>query len=148
MSNVEATVFADTVFVDSLVIVQPDSVSFFVDEPAMNGAGMCSIDPPACRFEWQLEAQIALLHTVGPDGRLFVTAESTTEGVSIDVETLEWVPPGSPPWWSSRWNIGGVGLGVAAGGAVVISGGSVQDGMAAGAVGFFGTKLLSLAFRR
>jgi hypothetical protein len=133
---------------DTVEAALPDSLRFGVTEPAIEAIIVVTLEPIGFRFDYEIRGQIALLHQVGPDGTLIVSAESLTEGFEIAVDDLVWVPPGAPPWWSNPWNYGGAGVGVLAGAGVTLTGGSIQDGVTAGVVTFGASKLLSFALGR
>ncbi len=88
---------ADTVWLiqgpDSTAV--PTGIGFEVHDGPFRSMNRCVdiFTNPVCRTQWNLDVGVTLLHTVAPDGTLFVTAEPDDWRVRFEVQALEWVPP-------------------------------------------------------
>ena len=87
--------------------------SLFMECREGGGPDRISFD---CLSDVEVTPTIAFLHQVGPDGTLFVTAEARDPRVTLEIETLEWVPPPEDrKWFENPLIIGTGGLAVGVG---------------------------------
>ena len=97
----------DTPFVVTDLETAPDSIGahFESDSTSLVADVMCRVSSASCTLDYGVIITGRLLHVVGPDGRLFVTAEMDQSDVEFSIPSFEWVPE-KKPW--SFWTKTGV----------------------------------------